>query len=55
VRDGRDRRVVDDAVDDHVDDVGVDLDRIGGDLGDAPGELSSRARCSSLRCTRTWW
>ena len=33
------RRVVDDAVDDHVDDVGLDLDRVGGDLGDVPGEL----------------
>ena len=33
------RRIVDHAVDDHVDDVGFDLDRVGGDLGDVPGEL----------------
>lgn len=35
----RDRRVVDDAVDDHLGGVGRDLDRIGGDLGDLPGEV----------------
>ena len=31
--------IVDHAVDDHVDDVGVDLDRVGGDLGEMPREL----------------
>ena len=31
--------VVDDAVDDHLGDVGVDRSRIGCDLGDLPGEL----------------
>ena len=36
---GSHRRVVDDAVDDHAHDVGFDVDRVGGDLGDAPSEL----------------
>ena len=34
------RGVVDHTVDDHVDDVGVDGDRVGGDLGDVPRELA---------------
>jgi hypothetical protein len=39
-RGGRDGCVVDHAVDDHVDDLGSHLDRIGRDLGDGPGELA---------------
>ena len=35
--------VVDDAVDDHVDHVGLDLDRVGGDLGDASRRAGPRA------------
>ena len=34
-----DRRIVDDAVDDHVRRLGVDIDLVGGDRGDLPGEL----------------
>ncbi|BDZ40309.1 hypothetical protein GCM10025863_29230 [Microbacterium suwonense] len=34
-----DGRIVDEAVDDHLDHLGLDLDRVDGDLGDLPGEL----------------
>ena len=37
--------VVDDPVDDHLGDVVVDGHRIGGDLGDAPGQLLLAGRC----------
>ena len=38
-RGGGDRGVVDDAVDDHLGDVVADLHRVGGHLGDLPGEV----------------
>lgn len=34
-----DRSIVDDAVDDHVDNLGIDLDRVGGHLGQFVGQL----------------
>ena len=56
-RGGRDGGVVDDAVDDHVDDFGFDLDRVHGDLGDAPGELAFAGEvlvAAVLPCIRGW-
>ena len=38
-RGGGDRRIVDDAVADHLDDVSIERDIVGGDLGDLPGKL----------------